>query len=158
MVHAIAINPIHVSPMPVENRVVEKNNNCVNPPPKLPPAPVSPEIRPNDLRDTKGMIPYVAPHAAWAPIEKRIIEVMAIGSDSARPNQIQKAPPVVWTIHRTHNLPLIPNFRAAKSDAYPPNGRATKFAIPNVAAIIPAVCSFKLNLSTYVKTIRSLIR
>jgi len=40
----------------------------------------------------------------------------------------------------------MPNNLAATSDAYPPKGRATMFAIPKDAAMIPAVCSFRLNL------------
>lgn len=74
---------------------------------------------------------------------------MAMGSELARPSQMQKTPPRVWTIQRIHSLPLIPNFRAAKSDAYPPKGREKKFAIPKLAAIIPAVCSLRLNLEKY---------
>lgn len=37
MVQVTAITPIQVRPVAVENLVPEKNNNCVNPPPKLPP-------------------------------------------------------------------------------------------------------------------------
>nr|GLL33927.1 hypothetical protein DVH24_005862 [Ipomoea trifida] len=52
------------SPDAVENFEVEKNISCVNPDPKLPPAPVSPEMMPNDRREMKGMMPKVAPQAA----------------------------------------------------------------------------------------------
>lgn len=57
IVPATVITPMNVSPSAVENLVEVKNKNCVNPPPKLPPAPVRPEIRPNDLLETKGMMP-----------------------------------------------------------------------------------------------------
>lgn len=57
MVHATAMTPMKVRPLAVENVVVEKKINCVNPPPKLPPAPVRPEIMPRDLLETKGMMP-----------------------------------------------------------------------------------------------------
>lgn len=101
---------------------------------------------PRDRLEMKGMIPNVAPHAACAPIENNIIAAMAVGSLSAFPSHMQNTPPNVCRIHRVHSLPLIPKYRAAMSDAYPPNGRATRFAIPNVAAMIPAVCSFRSNL------------
>lgn len=64
IVHATAITPIQVRPDAVENLVLEKKTNWVNPPPKFPPAPVSPEIMPKERRETNGMIPYAAPHAA----------------------------------------------------------------------------------------------
>nr|GLL33926.1 hypothetical protein DVH24_005862 [Ipomoea trifida] len=48
------------SPDAVENFEVEKNISCVNPDPKLPPAPVSPEMMPNDRREMKGMMPKVS--------------------------------------------------------------------------------------------------
>jgi hypothetical protein len=145
-VQATIIAPIKERPVDVENFELEKNTNCVNPEPKFPPAPVKPDMIPNDLLDMNGMIPNVAPHAACAPIENRIIDSTAIGSVFARPNHMQNTPPSVWRIHSVHNLPLIPNNLAAKSDAYPPNGRAIRFAIPNEAAMIPAVCSFRSNL------------
>lgn len=130
----------------MSNFALEKKANCVTPDPKFPPAPVSPEIRPNDLLDTKGTIPYVAPHAACVPMEKSIIATTAIGSDSALPSQMQNTPPSVWKIQSVQSLPLMPKILADRSDAYPPNGRANMFAIPNVAAIVPAVCSFNSNL------------
>ena len=71
---------------------------------------------------------------------------IASGSELARPSQMQKTPPRVWTIQRTHSRPLMPNFLAAKSEANPPKGRAAKLAMPKLAAMIPAVCSFRLNL------------
>ncbi|KAF4348223.1 hypothetical protein G4B88_024829 [Cannabis sativa] len=52
------------SPVAVENREVEKNTSWVNPEPKFPPAPVNPDMIPKDLRETKGMMPNVAPQAA----------------------------------------------------------------------------------------------
>ena len=63
-VHATAMTPIQVRPVAVENVELEKKTSWVNPPPKFPPAPVRPEIRPRDRREMKGMIPYAAPHAA----------------------------------------------------------------------------------------------
>lgn len=116
-----------------------KKTNWVNPDPKFPPAPVRPDMIPSERRDIKGMMPKVAPHADCAPMEKRIIAVIARGRELARPNHMQNKPPKVCKVHRVHSLPLIPNFRAAKSEANPPAGLATKLAIPNVAAIIPAV-------------------
>ena len=101
---------------------------------------------PNDRREMKGMMPNVAPQAAWAPTENMIIMATATGSDLERPRRIQKIPPIVWRIHRVHSLPLIPNLLAARSETYPPNGRAAKLAMPNVAAMIPAVWSFRSNL------------
>ena len=70
----------------------------------------------------------------------------AMGSELARPSQIQNTPPRVWRIQRVHSLPLMPNLRPAKSELYPPKGRATRLAMPKVAAMIPAVCSLRLNL------------
>lgn len=67
------------------------------------------------------------------------MEEMEMGSELARPRHIQKTPPRVWRIHRFHRRPLMPKRRAARSDMSPPMGRATKFAIPNVAAMVPAV-------------------
>ncbi|KAJ6984133.1 hypothetical protein NC653_022391 [Populus alba x Populus x berolinensis] len=72
-------------------------------------------------------------------MEKRIIAVTARGSELARPSQIQKTPPSVCKIQSTHNLPLIPKYLAATSEEYPPKGRATRLAIPKVAAMTPAV-------------------
>lgn len=40
----------------------------------------------------------------------------------------------------------MPKRRAAKSDKRPPAGRANILAIPKVAAMVPAVRSFRLNL------------
>lgn len=67
------------------------------------------------------------------------MDKMAKGSELARPRHIQNTPPIVCSIHRFHSLPLIPNLLAAISDIRPPKGRAAIFAIPKVAAIIPAV-------------------
>jgi len=145
-VQATIIAPIKERPVEVENFEVEKKTNWVKPDPKFPPAPVRPDMIPKDLLEMKGMIPKVAPHAAWAPIENKIMVNTAIGRELARPSQIQKAPPKVWRIQRVHNLPLMPNNLPATSEAYPPKGRATMFAIPNEAAMIPAVWSFRLNL------------
>lgn len=108
-VQATIMTPIHVRPAAVENLDVEKKINCVKPDPKLPPAPVRPEMIPKDRREMNGMMPKVAPHAAWAPMEKSIIAKIAMGSVLARPSQIQKTPPRVWRIHRTHSRPLMPN-------------------------------------------------
>lgn len=36
----------------------------VRAPPKLPPAPIKPQMRPKDLLDMKGTMPYTDPHAA----------------------------------------------------------------------------------------------
>nr|GMD28440.1 DNA-(apurinic or apyrimidinic site) lyase [Ipomoea batatas] len=63
-VQAMIIIPMYERPDAVENFEVEKNISCVNPDPKLPPAPVSPEMMPNDRREMKGMMPKVAPQAA----------------------------------------------------------------------------------------------
>nr|GLL33930.1 hypothetical protein DVH24_005862 [Ipomoea trifida] len=125
-VQATAMAPIHVSPAAVENLELEKNSSCVNPPPKFPPAPVRPEMSPNERRDTKGMMPYVAPHAAWAPREKRIMATTATGSVLARPSHMQNTPPRVWTTHSTHSLPLMPNLFAATSDA---SKRSKKYSV-----------------------------
>lgn len=125
--------------MCVEKAEDEKNTSCVSPDPKFPPAPVRPDIIPRDRREMNGMIPKVAPQAAWAPTEKRIMVIMAMGSVSARPSQMQKHPPRVWRIQRVHSLPLMPKYLAARSEAYPPKGRAMKLAMPNVAAMRPAV-------------------
>ena len=138
--------PIQERPLAVENVEEVKNTNWVSPEPKFPPAPVRPDIMPRDRREMKGTIPKVAPQAACAPTEKRIMAKIAMGSELARPSQIQNTPPRVWRIQRVHSLPLIPNLLAAKSELYPPKGRATMLAIPNVAAMIPAVCSFRSNL------------
>ena len=146
MVQATIITPISDSPVAVEKFEVEKNTNWVNPDPKLPPAPVMPEMTPRERREMKGMMPKVAPQAAWAPREKRIIEKTAIGRELARPSHMQKAPPAVCRIQRVHSLPLMPKRRAAMSEAQPPKGRATRFAMPNEAAMVPAVCSFRSNL------------
>lgn len=143
--HTIMI-PIKERPVDVENFEVEKKINWVKPEPKLPPAPVRPDMIPRERLEMKGMMPKVAPHAAWAPIEKRIIAKTAMGSELARPSHMQKTPPKVWRTHRVQSLPLMPNNLAATSEVYPPKGRARRFAIPNEAAMIPAVCSFRLNL------------
>lgn len=132
------ITPIQDNPVAVENAEVEKNTSWVNPDPKFPPAPVRPDMMPRERREMKGMTPKVAPHAAWAPIEKRIMARTARGSELARPRHIQKTPPRVWRIQRVHNLPLIPKYLPATSDAHPPKGRAAKLAMPNDAAMMPA--------------------
>lgn len=111
-VQATIIIPIKDKPVAVEYFELVKKNNSVNPEPKLPPAPVRPEITPSDRLEMKGMMPKVAPHAAWAPMENRIIDVMESGSVLARPRQIQKMPPAVWRIHRFHSRPLMPNLLA----------------------------------------------
>ncbi|PON66511.1 hypothetical protein PanWU01x14_109330 [Parasponia andersonii] len=116
-VQATIITPIRDNPVAVENLEVEKNINWVNPDPKFPPAPVIPDMTPRDLREMKGMMPNVAPQAACAPMEKRIMAKTAMGSELARPSQMQKAPPMVWRIHRVHSLPLMPKWRAATSEA-----------------------------------------
>lgn len=72
-----------------------KNRNCVNPDPKLPPAPVRPEMIPRERREMKGMMPKVAPQAAWAPIEKRIMNRTEIEREFALPRQMQNMPPSV---------------------------------------------------------------
>ncbi|KAH1115388.1 hypothetical protein J1N35_008766 [Gossypium stocksii] len=117
MVQMTAVAPINERPVAVENLELEKNTSCVKPEPKFPPAPVRPDMSPSDRRETNGTTPKVAPHAAWVPSEKRIIAKMAMGSESARPSQIQKAPPRVWKNQRIHSLPLIPNNLAALSEA-----------------------------------------
>lgn len=105
----------------------------------MPPAPVRPEMTPRDRREMKGMMPKVAPQAACAPMEKRIMEVTESGSVLARPKQMQKTPPRVWRVQRFQRRPLMPNRRAATSDIRPPSGRDTILAMPKVAAIVPAV-------------------
>lgn len=138
-VHATIIIPISVSPVAVLYLELVKNNNWVNPEPKLPPAPIIPEMIPSDLRDINGMIPKVAPHAACAPIENKIIERTERSRVLALPRHMQNIPPRVWRIYRFHKRPRIPNRRAFRSDNRPPSGRAIMFAMPNVAAIVPAV-------------------
>ncbi|KAJ6888760.1 hypothetical protein NC652_029757 [Populus alba x Populus x berolinensis] len=54
---------------------------------------------------------------------------------------MQNTPPKVCTIHKAHNLPLIPNLFATASEINPPAGRETMFARPKLAAMIPAVWS-----------------
>lgn len=44
----------------------------------------------------------------------------------------------------------MPNRRAARSDKNPPMGRAKMFAMPKVAATVPAVWSLRLNLYIYI--------
>lgn len=132
-VHATIMIPIRLSPVAVEYLELVKNSSCVSPDPKLPPAPVRPEMTPRDLREMK---PKVAPQAACAPTEKSIMDVMESGRVVARPRQMQNTPPSVWRIQRRL---LIPNLRAAISDISPPSGRDTMLAMPNVAAIVPAV-------------------
>src|SRR5262249_8213675 len=105
------------------------------------------DMTPSDRRDMKGMMANVAPHAACAPMEKRIMERMDRVRVSARPRQMQKIPPRVWRIQRVHNRPLIPKRRAAMSDIKPPKGRDTMFGMPKVAAMVPAVCNLRLNLN-----------
>lgn len=112
----------------------------------MPPAPVRPEITPSDRREMKGIIPKVAPQAACAPIEKRIMEKMERDRVLAFPSQMQNSPPSVCKMYKFHRRPRIPNRRAAVSDKNPPMGRAKMFAIPKVAAMVPAVWSFRLNL------------
>lgn len=141
------ITPMRESPVAVEKLELVKKINWVSPDPKFPPAPVRPEMIPSDLLEMNGMIPNVAPQAAWAPMEKRIIARTATGREPARPSQIQKAPPRVWRIHRVQSLPLMPKRRAALSEAYPPKGRAKKLAIPKEAAMIPAVWRLRLKRS-----------
>lgn len=92
------IIPIKEIPVAVECLELVKNNNWVKPEPKLPPAPVRPEMTPSERREMKGMIPNVAPQAACVVIEKRIMERIEKGRVEARPKQIQKMPPRVWTI------------------------------------------------------------
>lgn len=55
-------------------------------------------MTPSERREMKGMIPNVAPQAACVVIEKRIMERIEKGRVEARPKQIQKMPPRVWTI------------------------------------------------------------
>lgn len=66
------------------------------------------------------------------------MKVMAKGKELTRPRHRQKMPPAVWRSHRFQRRPRIPNLLAMKSEVNPPNGRAMMFAIPNVAAMIPA--------------------
>lgn len=82
-------------PAAVEYLELVKNNNWVKPEPKLPPAPVRPEMTPSERREMKGMIPKVAPQAACVVMEKRIMQRTEIGRDEARPRQMQKTPPRV---------------------------------------------------------------
>jgi hypothetical protein len=58
------MTPIQDRPAAVDKLELEKNTSCVNPDPKFPPAPVRPDMIPNDRREIKGMIPKVAPQAA----------------------------------------------------------------------------------------------
>lgn len=133
------ITPIRDNPAAVENAELEKNTSWVSPDPKFPPAPVRPDMMPRDRREMKGMMPNVAPHAAWAPTEKRIMAKTAMGSEFARPSQMQKTPPSVWRIQGVHNLPLMAKYLATRSEANPPKGRATRLPTPNGAAMMPAV-------------------
>ncbi|KVI00127.1 hypothetical protein Ccrd_021576 [Cynara cardunculus var. scolymus] len=91
------------------NDALAKNINWVSPDPKFPPAPVIPEMMPSDRREMKGMMPNVAPHAACAPMEKRIIKVMAKGSEFTRPSKRQQTPPAVCRSHRFQSRPRIPH-------------------------------------------------
>lgn len=52
-VHATIMIPIRLSPVAVEYLELVKNSSCVSPDPKLPPAPVRPEMTPRDLREMK---------------------------------------------------------------------------------------------------------
>lgn len=101
----------------------------------------------NYLLETKGTTPNVSPHAAWQKKEKAIINAMEGVKDPTRPRMMQSTPPNVCTIHEAHNLPLIPNLVATTSEISPPAGLETISADPKLAAIIPAVCSFRSNLS-----------
>ncbi|KAL4295802.1 hypothetical protein GQ457_12G010500 [Hibiscus cannabinus] len=103
-------------------------------------------MTPRDRLEMNGMIPKVAPQAACAPMEKRIMETMERSRELARPRQMQNMPPSVWRMYRFQRRPRMPNRRAAISDKNPPMGRAKMFAMPKVAAIVPAVRSLRLNL------------
>ncbi|WRX15283.1 hypothetical protein QQP08_008958 [Theobroma cacao] len=99
------------------------------------------------LRETKGTTPNVRPQAAWTKTEKIIITMMDALKDPTCPRMIQNTPPKVCIIHKAHSLPRIPNLLAILSEIIPPAGLENKFAKPKLAAIIPAVWSFRLNLS-----------
>ena len=90
--------PMYSSPVPVEYLDEVKKSSCVSPAPKLPPAPVMPEMMPRERRDTNGVTPKMAPQAACTQKEKSTMAVMEAGSVLARPSQRQKAPPAVWRI------------------------------------------------------------
>lgn len=116
-----------------------KKRSWVRPEPKLPPAPVMPEMMPRERREMKGMTPKMAPQAAWAQMEKRTMATMETGRELARPSQRQKAPPRVSRIQTFQRRARMPQRRAPKSDRNPPRGRATMLAMPKHAAIVPAV-------------------
>lgn len=91
------------------------------------------------LLEINGTTPKVSPQAAWTNTEKMSITVIDNGKEEIWPRIAHKTPPIVCTIHQAHNLPLIPNRLAIRSEKIPPPGLAKKLAKPKLAAIIPAV-------------------
>ena len=69
-VQAMIMIPMYSSPVPVEYLEEVKKSSCVSPAPKLPPAPVMPEMMPRERRDTNGVTPKMAPQAACTQKEK----------------------------------------------------------------------------------------